>query len=716
MTGQIWNDVVVVASRIARQPRDAARLANLALAATAGGRKGLRSASRRASILDSVALQQAVSDIALYPLPKLSRKSSAWDELARRANQLSMKLDDPAAFDEWIESWQAFDPGRKTRGAYGTPSGFAMALANATLTPLLRHRGNLTIVDPSAGAGALLLAAYRVLAQGKSQENRRRLLKALYGIELDPATRELCCLVLWLVGGMSRNDLDDIARNIVVGDALARNWWADSKQGPRFHALLMNPPWESLRHSVSSRDPMRAVHRLTIQRLSREEAGSACLPSLYSAQGRGDRNLAKAFIELAPHLLRQGGRYGALLPGAFASDLGMSALRERYLQQLDIERWTGFENLRRHFLIDSRYKFGLLIGRRSNLGTKTIRIRSFATVPEEISADHAPMSIDELSHIGGPSRMIPELGNQTEKDMLVRALSRGTPFFDRGSLGQVSYHRELDLTMDLRAGLFYRFEDRPGLTTLENGLFRDKDGNLFVPVMEGRMVGQYDFFQKSWIAGRGRTAQWAMNDQRLLTGCTPQFVSSPSLAQSVARIAICDVTSATNTRTVHATWVPNYWRCGNTAPVLRFSTAGKALAALGILNSMVFDWIARRIVGGLHLNKFYLAALAWPRLSEADQLFIANAAAFLCWRNPRFTPAGGNAFLQAAGISRKDTFDPVDALSLIEGAVARGFGLEPFMLSQLFSSSKHDRRGFWRAFESDPLALPVVERALAANA
>jgi hypothetical protein len=36
----------------------------------------------------------------------------------------------------------------------------------------------------------------------------------------------------------------------------------------------------------------------------------------------------------------------------------------------------------------------------------------------------------------------------------------------------------------------------------------------------------------------------------------------------------------------------------------------------GILNSMVFDWMARRILGGLHLNKSYLAALAWPRMSK----------------------------------------------------------------------------------------------------
>jgi hypothetical protein len=133
-----------------------------------------------------------------------------------------------------------------------------------------------------------------------------------------------------------------------------------------------------------------------------------------------------------------------------------------------------------------------------------------------------------------------------------------------------------------------------------------------------------------------RTAKWRTCGDSVLSACQPQFISAPR--QPVyGRVAICDVTSATNTRTVHATLVPSTWPCGNTAAVLRFESAELALAAVGVLNSMVFDWFVRRRVSGLHLNKFYLADLVWPRLTR-DAL--TRAAKILCAQNPRYTDAG----------------------------------------------------------------------------
>lgn len=705
---------MTVAARLATGARDAARVTNLGIAAAAAHRLGLLPIGMR-PCSEGVALRDAVHALALSALPNLSHERSSWAALARQVNRVADGLNRQAALDTWVEVWQASDPARKMRGAYATPAAFAAELATATLGPLAGARRGIRVVDPSAGAGALLVATYRVLSRGKTAAGRRSVLNGLHGMELDPSTRELCCLVLWLEAGSSRTDLASVARNVVVGDAVTHDWWARDGGSPGFDALVMNPPWESLRHAIAKNDPHAARRRATVARLSRQEAGAGGLPPLFSAQGRGDRNLFKAFMELAPHLLREGGRYGALVPAAFGSDLGMAPLRERYFGQLAMESWTVFENLRRYFLIDGRYKFGLLIGVRSDLGTKTVRVRSFATEPQEIHARHATVAIEELPRLGGPLRMLPELTDQEEKDTLVQALSYGTQFFRPSCIGQVSYKRELDLTLGLRKGAFDRFENHRKLFVAGCGLFCGQDGKFFVPVMEGRMVGQYDIFQKSWADGRGRTARWEINGPRPLASCRPQFVTAPRSGHDRTRLAICDVTSATNTRTVHATWVPDVWRCGNTAPVLEFDTAAQALVGLGILNSMVFDWLTRRIVGGLHLNKFYLAALAWPRLSEEDMSRIAPAAAALCNRNARFAAADGHQFLADAGIKHLKKAEAVDALATIETLVARGFGLNARMLTRIFSPARNDRRGLWRYFESEPLALGVAARALAAS-
>lgn len=699
-----WNRAMAAAQELSADDRVAARLTNLGIVAA----RAHFECNGRGSQLDGSLLEKEMRDLALFALPSLARSRTKWNVFADIVMGLAATPFSATDLDLWVEAWQAGDSGRKFRGAYATPSVFANELAYATLSPYLESSRMIRVIDPSAGAGALLLAAFRVLSSRKSPAARRKILGGLHGVEVDPISRELCCLLLWLQSGTPRDYLDIIATNIRVGEALGRDWWGN-KEAP-FDALIMNPPWESLRHPVEQSAPHAAARMASINRLNEEKEGAPGLPPLFSAQGTGDRNLFKGFMELGPHLLMEGGRYGALIPSAFASDLGMAALRDRYFKQLKIDSWTGFENLRKHFLIDSRYKFGILIGTRSMEGTRSFRVKCFAADPEEVRSEHAILTVAELQRIGGPSHMIPELQDQEEKDILVRALACGTSFFKRGSFGRVIYKREVDLTNGFKRGLFSRLEDCGPLTPSANGTFLTPRKMTYCPVMEGRMVGQYDVFQKSWIAGKGRTAQWRSNGPMALIDCRPQYVSLPRPDLAAPRIAICDVTSATNNRTVHATWVPSAWWCGNTAPVLEFESELYAFAALGVLNSMVFDWLTRRVVGGLHLNKFYLAALAWPHFEREELVRIAEAAASLCMQNKRFLAAGGQRFIDAAGV--KHAFPVREAAAKIEIATACGFGLNTKMLARMFNPSTMDRRGFWRYFASDHGATTVAEKVL----
>ena len=704
----VWAEAFREASFLTKGSADAARLVSLSVVAAAANSRGLLVSSGR-NLVDEKALRNSIETIALLALPATSHEVGPWKRLAALATSIGDRLEEPRVLDGWVEAWQASSHERKIRGAYATPAVFASALAEATLRPFTGQRQTPRVIDPAAGAGALLIAAYQVLGKNRSVAERKKILNGLYGVEADPVARELCCLTLWLVAGSDNSDLRVIAKNISVGDAITLNWWKQSRNWRAFDALLMNPPWESLRHSLGPTDPQYAARQAMMNRLSREEPGASGLPPLYSAQGRGDRNLFKAFMELAPHLILDGGRLGALVPGAFASDLGMAPLRRRYFEQLEVESWTGFENLRRHFPIDSRYKFGILVGGRSLGGTTELRMRSFAADPRQIEDGHALVAVSELPRLGGPSLMLPELRDQEEKELMIRALSEGVGFFESGPLGKVQYKREVDMTNGLRDGTFARFETHRRLAPSVGGLFKTIDGNVLVPIVEGRMVGQYDIFQKSWLEGQGRTAKWEAAYDRPLQKCRPQFVTAPrdSGKMNTTRIAICDVTSATNTRTVHATWIPDGWRCGNTAPVLMFDSPVKALAGLGVLNSMVFDWIARRIVSGLHLNKFYLAALAWPRLSPSDLFDIAEASAILSLQNGKFVEAGGRRLLARADLAKVDKMAALDAHVRIETIVARRFGLDSKMAARVFSPTKADRRGFWRYFASEPIAREI---------
>lgn len=214
------------------------------------------------------------------------------------------------------------------------------------------------------------------------------------------------------------------------------------------------------------------------------------------------------------------------------------------------------------------------------------------------------------------------------------------------------------------------------------------------------MVGQYDFFQKSWVAGSGRTAVWRANGDDPLRACRPQYVTRPMKERS-HRIAICDVTSATNTRTVHATVVPDGWVCGNTAPVLRFETEQAMYAGLAILNSLTFDWLARRMVSGLHLNKFYLSCMAWPEVGSDEVRVLSDAGRTLTALAPR----------RPLTLDARKATSPMEIQSLVEAVVARGFGLDADDLAFMLDADIDSRRGFWRYYAIVPGSREMAQQA-----
>ena len=686
-----WTKAHEAAAVLTEGGRPAVRLANLAVAAVVAHGRGLLPPLWAPGVSGEV-LREAVEEIALRPLPDLYGGEREWKVLADRAAHAARAYEEAGEDDGWVGASQAADPGRKTKGAYATPTALARRLAVDAIAETGEGGIAPRVVDPSAGSGALLIAALQHLTRGADAARVRDIVHNLHGLEVDTDSREMCCLHLWIAAARGRPSLERIAGNVPVGNALTYDWWDVGSQP--FDVVVMNPPWESLRHGVSEGSEDFDIREATSARLREQAPGAEGLPPLFSAQGRGDSNLYKAFLELAPHLLAEGGRLGALIPSAFASDSGMAPLRRRYLEQMALERWTSFENLRGLFPIDGRFKFGLLVGERSKAGTQALDVRSFATEPQHATSGHITLTRENLDQIGGPKMIIPELGSEWEMRTLARALAHGSPLFEPGPFGRVEYRREVDLTLGRAQDLFRRFESYDALEAAGDGTFRTAEGDTLVPLIEGRMVGQYDFYQKSWVSGSGRTAVWAQ-DARPLSACRPQFVAPPTRSAR-SRVAICDVTSATNTRTVHAAWVPPTWPCGNTAPVLTFENDRSAMAGLAVLNSMVFDWVARRLVAGLHLNRFYLETMVWPRLTVSEVDGLAGAASALCWANPRF---GDEGSWSPVGVATPG-LGHVDAHVWIERTVANGYGLSPSFMEHILVPNRQDRRGFWRHFDS----------------
>lgn len=154
-------------------------------------------------------------------------------------------------------------------------------------------------------------------------------------------------------------------------------------------------------------------------------------------------------------------------------------------------------------------------------------------------------------------------------------------------------------------------------------IHEDRVEDVALPLYEGRMIGQFDFSQKGWVSGKGRSAKWPeipFEGKFVL----PQFCMSRTdyLADTDKdgqpkalrgyKLAFMDVGSATNERTMVASVVRDM-PCGNSVPVLGTTVTPWTLAA--ILNSLAYDFVTRRRCSGLHLNYFVIEDSPLPPIA-----------------------------------------------------------------------------------------------------
>lgn len=415
-------------------------------------------------------------------------------------------------------------------------------------------------------------------------------------------------------------------------------------------------------------------------------------------QGQGKPYLQKLFAEQALALLRPGGRLGFILPSGIYSDKGSDALRLVFLDRCRWEWCFGFENREGIFDIHRSFKFAAILvekgGQTTAVRTAFMRRHVEDWAQAETGALEYPRAlVDKLSPF---SKALVEIRDPRDVTLLDRMYSRGVLLGDQSPRGWGLRFQQGDFNMTSDAKLFpplpkweakgYRPDEYghwlkggwrpvsefPQLSTFSHQLpsharaatvvvrpsvILSRDGteairvedveDVAVPLYEGRMIGQFDFSQKGWVGGKGRTAVWReipweekkIEPQYLMAYSTQREETLKKYLASVAkargkdfaeqeakrlrdpgqfeawwngqrrRVSFMDVTSATNERTTIASYLEQY-PCGNSAPLLLRSQNPLAIAA--VLNSFAYDYTARARCGGLHLNYFVIEETPLP--------------------------------------------------------------------------------------------------------
>jgi len=464
-----------------------------------------------------------------------------------------------------------------------------------------------------------------------------------------------------------------------------------------FDAVVGNPPWEEITveelafyaryqpglRALPESHRGRALKRLKDERpelaarLAEERERVVVLKRFFSADtgyvGSGaDPDLYNFFCQRYRRLLARDASLAFVLPRSAFSTRGSAGFRRWLFGGSTVRRLDFLLNNRR-WMFDTHPQY-----------TVALAVAEATPPPDDHRIEVAGVADSEASFIAqseadglvlndvafGPDLEVPLLPAQEAADLLEKLRETCTRFPRGGGRWLCFPTREFDETDDKK--LWEGATD--GLP-----LWKGESFDQFDP--HGREARVCPFTDKA----RARATRSRAGSESILASEIPlkDRVAAHIEEAARTRVGFRDVTNRTNSRTVVAALIPAKTLLVNSVRYLVFVDGGdrERACCLGILNSLPFDWQARRFVE-THLNYFILEGLQVPPLSDEVFDALASAAARLSTLDESFAD-----FASATGVD----VGPLDAAEReglraeIDARVSHAWGLDGDDLETIFA-------------------------------
>jgi hypothetical protein len=468
-----------------------------------------------------------------------------------------------------------------------------------------------------------------------------------------------------------------------------------------FDAIVGNPPWEKItieEHAFYGRyQPglralaegarLKAIEQLKIERPElpkRLEGEQAALERtrVYLATdtsyrgGAGHPDLFEFFCERYERLLAPGGSLAVVLPRSAFLSKGSADFRRWLFGESTVERLDFLLNSGRWaFDAEPRYTVVLLVANASRpTPAHRIDVAGVASSLSRFLAQSSSRGISLDPDALGPELEVPLLPSQTAADLLAQ-LRRGEPF-------------------PLGAGRWRCFPTQELNETFDRQLWQGTiDGWR---LWKGESFDQYNPHgaEERFCPASDEALKRASKPNPGAASMLARVYSKKQRATALsaelghARVAFRDVSRATDSRTVRAVLVPPQVFLTHKAPHLTFIDSPEFARAccLGVMNSLPFDWQARRFVE-TSVAFFILEGLRVPSLDEDDYASIARSAARLSCPDERFTEFAAATGVEVGPLS----VDEHDALRCeIDARVVHAWGLDAADLETIFGDFSLD--------------------------
>ena len=458
--------------------------------------------------------------------------------------------------------------------------------------------------------------------------------------------------------------------------------WNDARPGGGFDAVIGNPPWDRIKLQevewFANRLPRLALATTAAERRAgiralrdagdplagdfdgaKERADS--LGQLirgsghYPLLGGGDINLYSLFVERAMSLVNPNGFVGLLIPSGIYADKTAAKFFKSLSTGGRVSSLFDFENRRLGtdlppFFpdVDSRFKFCALIFGGEDRRFEETECGFFLPDAETIKdPDRSfPLSPEDFARVNPNTGTAPVFRTRRAAEITRHIYESHPVLVDRSGdeerrVWPVKYSTMFHMTNDSHLFRTAAQLERMGFIRVDRNR-RKKGANLYLPLYQGRMVGQFDHRANSVLANPNNVhnpylSEEVSEEEHADPSFLPEsqyWVPADNVESEFPErlgysLGFRDIARSTDVRTMIASIVP--WAgYGNTLPLLVSSDDSLSADDLAVmvanLNSLCVDFVVRQKAQGTHLNWYIVEQLPVIAYSDYERQFGATAA------------------------------------------------------------------------------------------